>query len=401
MSATESRPVRSPVRRPHAPRGHARRGQGRPHRHRHAQRVRPPDALRPDARASRWSRRRRCTSSSIILELLWFLRGDGNARWLQERGVTIWDEWARPDGDLGPVYGVQWRSWPTPDGGHIDQIAEVVQTAARPTPTRAASSSAPGTSPTLPKMALLPCHAFFQFYVAPATAGHAQADCRASCTSAAPTSSSACRSTSPATPCSRTCWRSSATSTSGDFIWTGGDCHIYDNHHEQVPTQLARDALPVPHAAHQAPAGVDLRLRSSRISKCRTTSTTRRSRRRWRCDEAVADLPPWRAMARSAATTTCSGRCRRTSALSPPPTRGHAVIMGRRPGIRCRRASGRCPGGATSSSPAMPPSMPRAPRRAGSLEAALRRLAATRLAPSSSAARSCMRRPCRAPTSWC
>ena len=64
---------------------------------------------------------------SIILELLWFLRGDGNARWLQERGVTIWDEWAAPDGDLGPVYGVQWRSWPTPDGGHVDQIAEVVR----------------------------------------------------------------------------------------------------------------------------------------------------------------------------------------------------------------------------------------------------------------------------------
>jgi len=65
---------------------------------------------------------------SVILELLWFLRGDGNARWLQERGVTIWDEWAKPDGDLGPVYGVQWRSWPTPDGGHIDQIAELVRT---------------------------------------------------------------------------------------------------------------------------------------------------------------------------------------------------------------------------------------------------------------------------------
>src|SRR6266567_9134797 len=64
---------------------------------------------------------------SIILELLWFLRGDANARWLQDRGVTIWDEWAKPDGDLGPVYGVQWRSWPTPDGGHIDQIAEVVK----------------------------------------------------------------------------------------------------------------------------------------------------------------------------------------------------------------------------------------------------------------------------------
>ena len=85
---------------------------------------------------------------SIIHELLWFLHGSSNNNWLQERGVTIWDEWARDDGDLGPVYGVQWRSWPTPDGGHIDQIAEVVQARSRPTPIRAASSSAPGTWPT-------------------------------------------------------------------------------------------------------------------------------------------------------------------------------------------------------------------------------------------------------------
>jgi thymidylate synthase len=84
---------------------------------------------------------------SIILELLWFLRGDSNVRWLQERGVSIWDEWAKPDGDLGPVYGVQWRSWPTPDGGHIDQIAQVVEQL-KPTRTAAASSSAPGTWPS-------------------------------------------------------------------------------------------------------------------------------------------------------------------------------------------------------------------------------------------------------------
>src|SRR5213083_3782275 len=102
---------------------------------------------------------------SIILELLWFLRGDGNARWLQERGVTIWDEWAQPDGDLGPVYGVQWRSWPTPDGGHIDQIAEVIKTLKSNPDSRRIIVSAWNVA-DLSKMALPPCHAFFQFYVA-------------------------------------------------------------------------------------------------------------------------------------------------------------------------------------------------------------------------------------------
>ena len=102
---------------------------------------------------------------SIILELLWFLRGDSNAKWLQDRGVTIWNEWARPDGDLGPVYGVQWRSWPTPDGGHIDQIAEVVKQLKTNPDSRRIIVSAWNVA-ELSKMALLPCHAFFQFYVA-------------------------------------------------------------------------------------------------------------------------------------------------------------------------------------------------------------------------------------------
>jgi thymidylate synthase len=91
---------------------------------------------------------------SIILELLWFLRGDGNAKWLQERGVTIWDEWAKPDGDLGPVYGVQWRSWPTPDGGHIDQIAEAVKQLKTNPDSRRIIVSAWNVA-DLPKMALM------------------------------------------------------------------------------------------------------------------------------------------------------------------------------------------------------------------------------------------------------
>ena len=130
---------------------------------------------------------------SIAYELLWFLRGDANVTWLRENGVTIWDEWAAPDGDLGPVYGVQWRSWPTPDGGHIDQIGEVLRTLREDPDSRRIIVSAWNVA-DIPRMALPPCHAFFQFHVA--TAGSP-----ASCTSAARTCSSACRSTSRATRC--------------------------------------------------------------------------------------------------------------------------------------------------------------------------------------------------------
>ena len=105
---------------------------------------------------------------SIIQELLWFLTGSSNNNWLKERGVSIWDEWANPEtGDLGPVYGVQWRSWPTPDGGHIDQIADVIKTLKTNPDSRRIIVSAWNVA-ELNKMALMPCHAFFQFYVAPA-----------------------------------------------------------------------------------------------------------------------------------------------------------------------------------------------------------------------------------------
>ena len=157
------------------------------------QRVRPPDALRPERRLPA-GHHQEGAPESIILELLWFLRGDSNVQWLQERGCTIWDEWARADGDLGPVYGVQWRSWPTPDGGHIDQIAEVIQTLKSNPDSRRIIVSAWNVA-ELPKMALMPCHAFFQFYV------RRRKRSAASSTSAAPTSSSACPSTSPATRC--------------------------------------------------------------------------------------------------------------------------------------------------------------------------------------------------------
>ncbi len=181
---------------------------------------------------------------SIIQELLWFLTGSSSNLWLKERGVSIWDEWARPDGDLGPVYGVQWRSWPTPDGGHIDQIAQVIQTLKSNPDSRRIIVSAWNVA-DLDKMALMPCHAFFQFYVAPATdSARARLSCQLYQRSAdiflgVPfnIASYALLTHMVAQQCDLDV---------GDFIWTGGDCHIYSNHQEQVALQLSRAPLPYP-----------------------------------------------------------------------------------------------------------------------------------------------------------
>ncbi len=186
---------------------------------------------------------------SVALELLWFLRGDSNVKWLQDQGVTIWDEWARPDGDLGPVYGVQWRSWPTPSaadpGGHIDQIADVVQALKTNPDSRRIIVSAWNVG-ELSKMALMPCHAFFQFYVAPAEAPGARG--RLSCQLYQRSAdiflgvpfniaSYALLTHLLAQQCDLEV---------GDFIWTGGDCHIYSNHRDQVALQLSREPRPFP-----------------------------------------------------------------------------------------------------------------------------------------------------------
>ncbi len=175
---------------------------------------------------------------AIVLELLWFLRGDSNVRWLQERGCTIWDEWARPDGDLGPVYGVQWRSWPTPDGGHIDQIAQLVQQLNVNPDSRRLIVSAWNVA-DLSKMALMPCHALFQFYVAEGRLSCQLYQRSADLFLGVPfnIASYALLTHMLAQQCGLAV---------GDFIWTGGDCHIYANHHEQVRTQLARSPLPYP-----------------------------------------------------------------------------------------------------------------------------------------------------------
>ncbi|TEB18870.1 thymidylate synthase [Perkinsus sp. BL_2016] len=182
---------------------------------------------------------------SIIQELLWFLTGSSNNNWLRERGVTIWDEWAREDGDLGPVYGVQWRSWPTPNGGHIDQIEDVIRTLKTNPDSRRIIVSAWNVA-ELSKMALMPCHAFFQFYVAPPSVegGKGKLSCQLYQRSAdiflgVPfnIASYALLTHMMAQQCDLEV---------GDFIWTGGDCHIYSNHKEQVALQLSRAPMAYP-----------------------------------------------------------------------------------------------------------------------------------------------------------
>jgi len=175
---------------------------------------------------------------SIIHELLWFLSGDSNIRYLKENGVSIWDEWADENGDLGPVYGVQWRSWPTPDGRKVDQIEQILQQLRETPDSRRIILSAWNVA-EIENMALPPCHCLFQFYVA---------DGKLSCQLY-----------------QRSCdiflgvpfniasyallthmLAQQADLNVGDFVWTGGDCHLYLNHLEQANEQLTRETLPLP-----------------------------------------------------------------------------------------------------------------------------------------------------------
>ncbi|MFD2470872.1 thymidylate synthase [Amycolatopsis silviterrae] len=175
---------------------------------------------------------------SIAYELLWFLRGDSNVNWLRDHGVTIWDEWAAPDGDLGPVYGVQWRSWPTPDGGHVDQISDVLRTLRENPDSRRIIVSAWNVG-EIPQMALPPCHAFFQFYVAEGKLSCQLYQRSADLFLGVPFNI--------ASYALLTHMIADQVGLGvGDFIWTGGDCHIYDNHLDQVRKQLSRDARQFP-----------------------------------------------------------------------------------------------------------------------------------------------------------
>jgi len=175
---------------------------------------------------------------SIVHELLWFLRGDTNVAYLQQHQVTIWDEWADSEGNLGPVYGAQWRSWPTADGGSVDQISGALDLLRRDPDSRRNIVSAWNVG-ELPKMALAPCHTMFQLYVA---------DGRLSCQLYQRSAD-----VFLGVPFNIASYAllthmlaQQAGFEPGDFIWTGGDCHLYRNHLEQTRLQLTREPLPLP-----------------------------------------------------------------------------------------------------------------------------------------------------------
>jgi thymidylate synthase len=175
---------------------------------------------------------------SIIYELLWFLRGDTNIQYLHEHGVTIWDEWADKNGDLGPVYGKQWRSWPTPDGRNIDQLSQVIEQLKTNPNSRRILVSAWNVG-ELDRMALLPCHALFQFYVADRRLSCQLYQRSADALLGVPfnIASYALLTHMIAQQCDLQV---------GDFVWTGGDCHLYMNHLEQADLQMSRTPYALP-----------------------------------------------------------------------------------------------------------------------------------------------------------
>lgn len=175
---------------------------------------------------------------SIIYELLWFLNGDTNVKYLRDNGVTIWDEWADENGELGPVYGHQWRSWPAPDGRSIDQIAQVIDQIRQKPDSRRHIVSAWNPA-EVDKMALPPCHALFQFYVAEGKLSCQLYQRSADYFLGVPfnIASYALLTYMFAQQCDLT---------PGDFVWTGGDVHLYTNHLEQARLQLTRDPFPLP-----------------------------------------------------------------------------------------------------------------------------------------------------------
>ena len=181
---------------------------------------------------------KKCHLRSIIHELLWFLKGDTNLRYLHDNNVTIWDEWADEDGNLGPVYGYQWRSWPTPDGRHIDQISEVVRQL-RTTPDSRRIIVSAWNVGDIENMALPPCHAFFQFYVADGRLSCQLYQRSADIFLGVPFNI--------ASYALLTMMMAQVTGLqAGDFVHTFGDAHLYLNHLEQTDLQLSREPRPLP-----------------------------------------------------------------------------------------------------------------------------------------------------------
>jgi thymidylate synthase len=176
---------------------------------------------------------------SIIHELLWFLNGETNTKYLKDNGVSIWDEWADENGDLGPIYGYQWRHWPTPGGGQIDQIEQVLKQL-RETPDSRRMIVSAWNVGEIPRMKLPPCHAFFQFYVADGKLSCQMYQRSADIFLGVPFNI--------ASYALLTHMFAQQTGYEpGDFVWTGGDCHLYSNHLDQVNEQLSRSTFPLPH----------------------------------------------------------------------------------------------------------------------------------------------------------
>jgi thymidylate synthase len=180
---------------------------------------------------------------SVFGELLWFLRGDTNVKWLHDRGITIWDEWADADGDLGPIYGYQWRSWPTPDGRHVDQVAQVIEQIRTDPDSRRHIISAWNVA-DVPDMALPPCHTLIQFYVAPSASGPGKLSCQLYQRSGDVFLGVPFNIASYAL---LTHMVAQVTGLGvGDFVHTLGDAHLYSNHVEQARLQLTREPRALP-----------------------------------------------------------------------------------------------------------------------------------------------------------
>ncbi|STF05022.1 thymidylate synthetase [Escherichia coli] len=215
---------------------------------------------------------KRCHLRSIIHELLWFLQGDTNIAYLHENNVTIWDEWADENGDLGPVYGKQWRAWPTPDGRHIDQITTVLNQLKNDPDSRRIIVSAWNVG-ELDKMALAPCHAFFQFYVADGKLSCQlyQRSCDVFLGLPFNIASYALLVHMMAQQCDLEV---------GDFVWTGGDTHLYSNHMDQTHLQLSREPRPLPKLIiKRKPESIfDYRSKTLRL---KATIRIRALKRRW------------------------------------------------------------------------------------------------------------------------
>lgn len=174
----------------------------------------------------------------VVGELLWFLQGSSNVKWLQDNNIHIWDEWASEEGELGPVYGVQWRSWPTPHGTHVDQISGALDMLKHNPDSRRNIVSAWNVA-ELENMALPPCHLLFQLYVADGKLSCQLYQRSADMFLGVPFNIASYSALTHM-------FAQQAGLEVGEFIWTGGDCHIYDNHREQVETQLAREPRPYP-----------------------------------------------------------------------------------------------------------------------------------------------------------